>query len=211
MTELQVGLARALLPGLPIVDLQGECDAAPLAIFSRKTKRHLPFTPGNLNSLHPISFPQLTSPSQVSHLPKLQRDRLTRTALAIPQQRPRALSSDLTPLLPPIMDVVLEVLDTFVGDYVYANLHPARHASYDFPPPPSNETVAGQVFSSWTFKPATHWFSFAPSQYAYQSAWPRDNIFRQIISLYFTVWYACASLSLPPVPRRPSPKSHKHG
>lgn len=86
------------------------------------------------------------------------------------------------------MDVVLEVLDTYVGDYIYANILPARPAPYDFPHPPSNETIAEQAFSSWTYKPATHWFSFEPSQYAYQSAWPRDNIFRQSLSLYFTVW-----------------------
>lgn len=86
------------------------------------------------------------------------------------------------------MDVVLEVLDTFVGDYLYATLHPARPAPYDYPNPPSNETVAGQVFSAWTYQPSTYLFSLTPSKYAYQSAWPRDNILRQSISLYLTVW-----------------------
>lgn len=86
------------------------------------------------------------------------------------------------------MDVVLEVVDTFVGDYLYATFHPARPAPYDYPNPPSNETIAQQVFSSWTYKPSTHWFSLAPSDYAYQSAWPRDNILRQSLSLYLIVW-----------------------
>lgn len=86
------------------------------------------------------------------------------------------------------MDVVLEVLDTFVGDYIYATLYPARPAPYDFPNPPSNDTIGQQVFSAWTYKPSTNYFSLEPSEYAYMSAWPRDNIWRQSLSLYLTVW-----------------------
>lgn len=86
------------------------------------------------------------------------------------------------------MDIVLEVVDTFVGDYLFATLHPAKPAPYDFPYPPSNETQAEQVFSAWTYKPSTNYFSLSPSEYAYMSAWPRDNIYRQALSLYLVVW-----------------------
>lgn len=86
------------------------------------------------------------------------------------------------------MDIVLEVLDTFVGDYLYATLHLAHHAPYDFPNPPSNETQTEQVFSAWVYKPSTSVFALTPSQYAYQSAWPRDNIYRQALSLFLIVW-----------------------
>lgn len=86
------------------------------------------------------------------------------------------------------MDVVLEVIDTFAGDYVYAKLHPAHPAPYDYPNPPSNETISDQVFTSWKYEPATQYISFEPSQYAYMSAWPRDNIYRQALSLFMIVW-----------------------
>lgn len=86
------------------------------------------------------------------------------------------------------MDVVLEIVDTFAGDYLYAFCHPARQAPYDYPSPPSNETISQQVFSTWAYKPATSFVSFEPSQYAYLSAWPRDNIYRQTLSLFLITW-----------------------
>lgn len=86
------------------------------------------------------------------------------------------------------MDIVVEVLDTFAFDYIYANCHPARPAPYDYPYPPSNETQTQQVFSPWTYKPSTNFFSLPPSQHAYMSAWPRDNIYRQAVSLFMIVW-----------------------
>lgn len=86
------------------------------------------------------------------------------------------------------MDIVLEIADTLFGDYLYATFHPAKPAPYDFPHPPSNETVNAKAFSAWTYKPSTHYFSLEPSQYAYMSQWPRDNIFRQALSLFLIVW-----------------------
>lgn len=86
------------------------------------------------------------------------------------------------------MDVVLEVLDTFAGDYIYATLHPAKKEPYGFYNPPSNESQAEQVFTLWTYKPSTHYFSLPPSEYAYMSAWPRDHILRQALSLFLVVW-----------------------
>lgn len=86
------------------------------------------------------------------------------------------------------MDIVLEVVDSFFGDYLYAKALPARPAPYDYPYPPSNETVNGQVFVPWTYEPSTKYFTIEPSPYAYQSTWPRDNILRQALSLFLIVW-----------------------
>ncbi|PSS00922.1 hypothetical protein BD289DRAFT_360481 [Coniella lustricola] len=87
------------------------------------------------------------------------------------------------------MDVVLEIADTFVGDYVYANLLPVRPSPYGLADGSSNATAGDQVFSTWTYTPATDYFALEPSEYAYQSAWPRDNIWRQALSLYLIVWF----------------------
>ncbi|KAJ9134415.1 C-5 sterol desaturase [Pleurostoma richardsiae] len=84
------------------------------------------------------------------------------------------------------MDVVLELTDTFIADYVYAWAHPARAAPYDYPNPTTNAT--DQAFSTWQYKPATAYFSVQPPQAAYMSAWPRDNIVRQSITLFFITW-----------------------
>lgn len=86
------------------------------------------------------------------------------------------------------MDVVLEIVDTYAADYAYAFCHPARHAQYDFTSAAANETISQQVYSTWTYKPATSFISFQPSQYAWMSAWPRDNIYRQFLTLYLIVW-----------------------
>ncbi|KAI0840620.1 C-5 sterol desaturase [Hypoxylon sp. FL0890] len=83
------------------------------------------------------------------------------------------------------MDVVLEIADTFVGDYAYAWAHPAQSTPYDFLDNTSNST---QHTSTWQFKTANPYFSFTPSKYAYMSAWDRDNIYRQAISLFLITW-----------------------
>ncbi|KAF2404219.1 C-5 sterol desaturase [Trichodelitschia bisporula] len=93
------------------------------------------------------------------------------------------------------MDIVLEVFDTFVFDYAYASLVPAA-------PNWSGPGNATAVNNGWTFKPASEFISFAPSSAAYASAWARDSIIRQSISLYLITWlfglviyFACAGLS----------------
>ena len=86
----------------------------------------------------------------------------------------------------PTMDVVLEITDTFIGDYLYATLHPAKPAPYDFPSFPANATGGP---SEWTYRPSTQLFQLEPSKYAYMSAWPRDNIYRQAFSLFMVTWY----------------------
>jgi Delta7-sterol 5-desaturase len=84
------------------------------------------------------------------------------------------------------MDIVNELFDTFLADYAYAKLLPAKPAPYDFPDP-TNATNA-QVFSSWQYQPATKYFSIQPSQYAYMSSLPRDNIYRQSLNLFLITW-----------------------
>jgi len=86
------------------------------------------------------------------------------------------------------MDIALEICDTFVLDHVYAAVHPATPAPYDFPSFAANGT--GQAFNSWQYTPSSHLFTLEPSQAAYLSAWPRDNLYRQFISSYAVTWYA---------------------
>lgn len=81
------------------------------------------------------------------------------------------------------MDIVLEIADTFVGDHLYAWLMPARPAPYDLAHDDFTNGTTG-TFSAWQYKPATHLIYLEPSEAAYMSAWPRDNIYRQAISLY---------------------------
>ncbi|KAK4193625.1 putative C-5 sterol desaturase [Podospora australis] len=83
------------------------------------------------------------------------------------------------------MDVVLEISDQFLFDYMYAYLLPVRPAPYDFP---------GKIFdnattvSTWQYKPATAYLTLEPSSAAYGSAWVRDNLYRQGLSLFFILW-----------------------
>ncbi len=93
------------------------------------------------------------------------------------------------------MDIVLEVFDTFVLDGVYAAVYPARGAPFDYPHAGHNHS---QTFSAWHYKPATYMFSLEPSQAAYMSAWPRDNIYRQAISLYLISWCVLPQEGNPP-------------
>lgn len=84
------------------------------------------------------------------------------------------------------MDVILEITDTFIADYIYALALPAQPAPYNFP----ESTLANATSTAiWQYKPATSHMYLEPSQAAYLSAWPRDNIYRQAISLYMITWY----------------------
>ncbi|KAI1646332.1 uncharacterized protein F4817DRAFT_316829 [Daldinia loculata] len=84
------------------------------------------------------------------------------------------------------MDVVLEIADTLAGDYIYSKLLPLQPvAPHDLPDVGANST---QVLSSWQFKSANPYFQLEPSQYAYMSAWDRDNPYRQSTSLFLITW-----------------------
>lgn len=89
------------------------------------------------------------------------------------------------------MDVVLEVFDTFLFDRLYAAALPtsAPHQGA------SIVKDATTTFSSVREHPTAlartnQLFQLEPSQYAYMSQWPRDNIWRQGLSLYLITWYA---------------------
>lgn len=85
------------------------------------------------------------------------------------------------------MDVILEIWDTYLGDYAFAHAHPAPSSSAS-----SYLDVHNTTTSSWQYKAASSYVSFEPSPYAYMSAWDRDNIFRQAISLWtITVIFGC--------------------
>lgn len=86
------------------------------------------------------------------------------------------------------MDIVLELTDTFILDYAYAFVLPGRAAPFDFADQ-LNANATGQTFSAWQYKPATTFFSVEPSQAAYTSAWARDNLYRQAVSLFLITWY----------------------
>jgi lathosterol oxidase len=72
------------------------------------------------------------------------------------------------------MDVVLEVFDTFLLDHVYSVVLPASSRC------PTAE---------WRYTPATKYLTLTPGEAAFSSLWPRDNVFRQAISLFFITWF----------------------
>ncbi|KAK0668667.1 putative C-5 sterol desaturase [Cercophora samala] len=83
------------------------------------------------------------------------------------------------------MDVVLEVCDQFLFDYMYQLVLPARLA----PSGLTSQTFAnGTSMSTWQYKPATEYLHMTPSQAAYGSLWARDNMWRQGVSLFLILW-----------------------
>ncbi|KAK0259477.1 c-5 sterol desaturase [Friedmanniomyces endolithicus] len=107
------------------------------------------------------------------------------------------------------MDVVLEVADTFLLDRLYATVLPISSAISSFDPistitaslknydlnnasfalPPSSrihiaEGAIGLARSGWQWQPSTQWFNLEPSEWAWASRWDRDNVYRQLLSLY---------------------------
>lgn len=82
------------------------------------------------------------------------------------------------------MDIVLELTDTFIADYVYAYLYPI-HSDI------TNETTvntSAQALSPWFWEPATKYFHIQPSPAAYMSSLTRDNPYRQLATLFFITW-----------------------
>jgi lathosterol oxidase len=88
------------------------------------------------------------------------------------------------------MDIVLEIFDTFGFDYFYSAILPAGPVPYDL----SNNgagnstTLPLRELSTWQYRPATQWFSLTPHDAAYTSAWNRDNMYRQGLSLFLITW-----------------------
>jgi lathosterol oxidase len=75
------------------------------------------------------------------------------------------------------MDVVLDVLDTFVFDKLYALLLPAK--SFDLLDQDSVVDYNSHI---------NRYVTLTPSQYAVESSLARDNILRQFLSLFITIW-----------------------
>ncbi|KAJ5902480.1 hypothetical protein N7495_003008 [Penicillium taxi] len=90
------------------------------------------------------------------------------------------------------MDIVLELWDTFIGDRIYASILPNSLASVTSLPAfvnAANSSLA--LFGApepFNYEPATKYFQLEPSKYAYLSAWPRNNIYRQFTSFFFITW-----------------------
>ena len=89
------------------------------------------------------------------------------------------------------MDVVLEVLDTYLFDHLYAAVLPSHPAPFDLVQDgASNISFPNAATSTWQYKPSTVYFSIEPGPAAYQSMWARDNIYREATTLFLITWYA---------------------
>ncbi|KAK4570000.1 c-5 sterol desaturase [Recurvomyces mirabilis] len=120
------------------------------------------------------------------------------------------------------MDVVLELADTFLFDRLWANLLPINPAVANFDPistitagfkssfdynatyntaSSASAALAGDASlarsSAWSFQPSSEWFSVQPSEFAWMSRWDRDNVWRQMLTLFFgaAIYFLCATLS----------------
>ncbi|KAF2143044.1 uncharacterized protein K452DRAFT_326223 [Aplosporella prunicola CBS 121167] len=106
------------------------------------------------------------------------------------------------------MDLVLEGLDTYLFDYLYAFALPSPVATNAVKAASVNGTYAGGIpempspQNSWSYEPASTYLQFQPSEYAWMSRWARDNMFRQFTSLFLITWlfglliyFACATFS----------------
>ncbi|KAI9147935.1 putative Delta(7)-sterol 5(6)-desaturase [Paramyrothecium foliicola] len=126
--------------------------------------------------------PLSRTPKQLKH-PILTLERTTIDCGPLERRAPPHLFT----LVKGNMDVVLEAVDTYIADHIYAYLAPAHPAPYDFPEATAANATT-QAFSSWTYKPATQFIQFPPSQAAYMSSLPRDSVLRQAITLYMITW-----------------------
>lgn len=92
------------------------------------------------------------------------------------------------------MDIVLEVFDTFLFDRLYAKLLPAALPTF------ASNTVQDAAATTTTFssiremptpsfRAASRFLQLEPSDFAYMSAWPRNSVWRQTLSLYLITWY----------------------
>jgi lathosterol oxidase len=105
------------------------------------------------------------------------------------------------------MDIVLEVFDTLLFDRIYSTLLPASSTTAYQLALQNNATSTFPTFlditqHKWLYQPASSIISLQPTAWAYGSALPRDNIFRQATSLFLITWlfglfiyFVCATLS----------------
>ncbi|KAK2759403.1 c-5 sterol desaturase [Arachnomyces sp. PD_36] len=101
------------------------------------------------------------------------------------------------------MDFVLEVFDTFLADPIYAKVLPVQLSSADNSGNGTlSSTIGAKAESGYVYEPSTKYLPIEPSELAYMTTCPRDNIYRQALSLFiitwifgFLVYFICASLS----------------
>ncbi|KAL2862984.1 sterol desaturase family protein [Aspergillus lucknowensis] len=90
------------------------------------------------------------------------------------------------------MDIALEIWDTFIGDRLYSALIPTSLSStVSVPGFPTTTNTTLSLFGAskpFVYEPATQLIYLEPSKYAYLSAWPRNNIYRQFLSFFLIVW-----------------------
>lgn len=101
------------------------------------------------------------------------------------------------------MDIVLEVLDTLLFDRIYATLLPASTATASFnaikdaasaaAAAAANATFSSQReapthLGSYQYQAASQYFQLRPTEWAYMSAWARDNVYRQSLSIFVIGW-----------------------
>ena len=100
------------------------------------------------------------------------------------------------------MDIVLEIFDTFLFDRVYATLLPASHPAASYPSLKDGAATTTTFSSVREMPTASHavsqYLQLPASQWAHMSAWPRDYIYRQALTLYLVTWY----VTPPPPPSR---------
>lgn len=79
----------------------------------------------------------------------------------------------------PAMDVLLDILDTFVFDRLYASVVPASLATYD------NSTLLGTSHLNQNIRA---YYPLEPSPWAEASYFKRDDLIRQSLSLFLLIW-----------------------
>lgn len=96
------------------------------------------------------------------------------------------------------MDIALEIWDTFIGDRLYSALLPVSLSSSVSVPGFANAANSSLALfgasQPFVYEPATQLIHLEPSKYAYMSAWPRNNIYRQFLSFFLIVWYVVLPL-----------------
>lgn len=91
------------------------------------------------------------------------------------------------------MDIILELWDTFIGDRLYSALLPASLSSSVSLPAFVNAAANTSMAlfgpaQPYVYEQATQMIYLEPSKYAYLSAWPRNNIYRQFTSFFLITW-----------------------
>jgi len=101
------------------------------------------------------------------------------------------------------MDIVLEVFDYLFFDRAYATILPAAggFGSLAGFAAQNASTIldSSKATRSYQYSPSSKFFTLEPTEWAYQSQWQRDTIWRQAVSLFIITWYVII------VPGRPAP------